>query len=69
MPSNHYKDKLQQDFIDKRTENLKWYLTNCRDMPTSSAVNDVGIWNVRKVDGNKYKVTFSIDQLITEGNT
>lgn len=75
----YYSWENNQDSIDKRTENLKGYLTKelqnldtdtiRRDIPTSSIVNDVEIWKVRKTENNKYEVTFSVDQLITEGNT
>lgn len=75
----YYSWENNQDSIDKRTENLKGYLTKelqnldtdtiRRDIPTSSTVNDVEIWKVRKTENNKYEVTFSVDQLITEGNT
>ncbi|MEY7999143.1 conjugal transfer protein [Clostridium sp. Mt-5] len=75
----YYSWQNNQDSIDKRTENLKGYLTKelqdlntdtiRRDIPTSSAVDDVEIWKVKKIDNNKYEVTFSIDQLITEGTT
>lgn len=75
----YYSWQNNQKFIDMRTENLKGYLTKelqnlntdtiRRDIPTSSTVNDVEIWKVKKIDNNKYEVTFSIDQLITEGTT
>ena len=75
----YYSWQNNQDSIDKRTENLKKYLTKelqdlntdtiRRDIPTSSIANDVEIWKVKKVDNNKYEVIFSVDQLITESNT
>ncbi|WP_430392617.1 conjugal transfer protein [Clostridium coskatii] len=75
----YYSWQNNQNSIDTRTENLKGYMTKelqdlntdaiRRDIPTSSTVNDVEIWKVKKVDNNKYGVTFSIDQLITESNT
>lgn len=74
----YYSWQNNQKSIDARTENLKEYMTKelqdlntdtiRRDIPTSSTVNDVEIWKVKKVDNNKYEVTFSVDQLITEGN-
>ncbi|CAB1253753.1 Conjugative transposon protein TcpC [Clostridiaceae bacterium BL-3] len=75
----YYSWQNNQKSIDARTENLKGYLTKelqdlntdtiRRDIPTSSTVNDVEIWKVKKVDNNKYEVIFSVDQLITEGTT
>ncbi|WP_407647139.1 conjugal transfer protein [Clostridium aromativorans] len=61
--------------MDKRTENLKGYLTKelqnlntntiRGEIPASSTVNDVEIWKVKEADNNKYGVTFFVDQLIT----
>ena len=75
----YYSWQNNQNSIGARTENLKGYMTKKlqdlntdtirRDIPTSSTVNDVEIWKVKKADNNKYEVTFSIDQLITEGTT
>lgn len=75
----YYSWQNNQKSIDARTENLKGYLTKelqdlntdtiRRDIPTSSTVNDVEIWKVKKADNNKYEVTFSVNQLITESTT
>lgn len=75
----YYSWQNNQNSIDARTENLKGYMTKelqdlntdtiRRDIPTSSTVNDVEIWKVKKADNNKYEVTFSVNQLIAEGTT
>lgn len=37
------------------------------DVPTSSAVEDVQIWNVKQKSDQNYDVVYSVTQLITEG--
>lgn len=75
----YYSWKNNQDSIDQRTEALNGYLTKAlqdlntdtirKDIPTSSKVNDVQIWKVRRINAHTYAVTFSVDQAITEGKT
>ena len=38
------------------------------DIPTSSAVNEVKIWNLEQAGTDEYTVLYSIDQTITEGD-
>lgn len=37
------------------------------DIPTSSTVNEVKIWNVGQASTDEYTVTYSVDQTATEG--
>ena len=63
--------------IDKRNEQLKNYLTEDLqllnvdmvrvDIPTSSTVRKVQIWNVSEVNDTDFKVLFSVEQQLTEG--
>lgn len=75
----YYSWKNNQDSIDQRAGALNGYLTKAlqdlntdairKDIPTSSAVNDVEIWKVQRINHHEYAVAFSVDQLITEGKT
>jgi hypothetical protein len=77
----YYSWKNNQESIDQRTEALSGYLTKAlqdlntdtirKDIPTSSKVNDVEIWSIKRINHREYAVavTFSVDQLITEGKT
>lgn len=66
-----------QESIDKRNERLKHYLIEDLqllnadmvrvDIPTSSAVRRVQIWNVSEVSDTDFKVLFSVEQQLTEG--
>jgi hypothetical protein len=66
-----------QESIDKRNERLKRYLIEDLqllnadmvrvDIPTSSAVRRVQIWNVSEVSDTDFKVLFSVEQQLTEG--
>lgn len=38
------------------------------DIPTSSAVNEVKIWNLEQAGTDEYTVLYSVDQTITEGD-
>lgn len=63
--------------IDNRENALKNYLTAelqalntdtiRKDIPVSAAVNEVQIWSVSQDGENQFKVTYTVDQLITEG--
>lgn len=65
------------DSIAQRVEKLKEYLTSFlqmlnedtirSDIPTSSAVKDVSIWQIEPKENREYDVTYSVEQLITEG--
>ena len=65
-----------QEAIDKRNEKLTHYLTEelqvlneemiRKDIPTSSSVNDIQVWQVSQVNENTFEVLFSVEQVITE---
>ena len=65
--------------IDGRENAIKNYLTGDlqalntdtirKDIPVSSAVNGVQIWEVKTDGENQFDVTYTIDQLITEGES
>lgn len=67
-----------KESMDKRNENLKNYLTENlqqlnedmirSDIPTTSTVRAIQIWNVSKIDVNSFEVLFSVEQQITEGD-
>lgn len=75
--SEYFSWQQSQESIDKRNERLKHYLTedlqllNAElvrvDIPTSSAVRKVQIWNVAEVNDTDFKVLFSVEQQLTEG--
>ncbi|EJM6036342.1 conjugal transfer protein [Enterococcus faecalis] len=66
-----------QDAINKRNEHLKNYFTEelrqlnidmiRTDIPTSSVVSKVQIWNVSKLSNTDFEVLFSVEQQLTEG--
>lgn len=74
--SAYYAWENTQESIDERTEKLKSYMTEelqtlntdsvRTDIPNSSAVKSFSIWDIEQVDDNKFKVLFSVNQLITE---
>ena len=63
--------------IDNRMDKLKDYLTDelqalnvdtvRKDIPVSSSLRGVQIWSVEADGENQFNVTYSVDQLITEG--
>lgn len=63
--------------LDNRNQAIKNYLTKelqalntntiRKDIPVSSSVRDVQIWTVTDDGENQFNVTFTVDQLITEG--
>jgi hypothetical protein len=65
-----------QEAVDSRNDRLKAYLTEelgqlnldmvRADIPTTSTIHKVQIWQVEQVDDNTYTVMFSVDQYITE---
>ena len=69
--------ELNDKSIDNRMENLKAYLTEelqtlnidtiRKDIPVSSSVRGFQIWTVEPTGDNHFDVTYSVDQLITEG--
>jgi len=74
---DYYTWQPLQALIDNRNEAIKKYLTDelqtlnvdtiRRDIPTSSAVQNVEIWSVNQDEEKQFQVTFTVDQLITEG--
>lgn len=75
----YYSWDNEPDSVNKRTEELKKYLTeelqalNAENMPlevaTKSSVDKVEIWGVQAKPDNRYQVLFSVNQTITEGET
>ncbi len=73
----YYSWEQTADSLDNRKEAIKHYLTAelqalntdtiRKDIPVSSAVNEVQIWSVSQDEENQFKVTYTVDQLITEG--
>ena len=73
----YYSWELNDKSIDSRMENLKAYLTEelqalnvdtvRKDIPVSSSLRGFQIWTVEPTGDNVYDVTYSVDQLITEG--
>lgn len=65
--------------IENRNNAIKKYLTEelqalntdtiRKDIPVSSAVSGVQIWSVTQNGENQFDVTFTVDQLITEGES
>lgn len=74
--SEYFSWQQSQESIDKRNERLKHYLTEDLqllnadmvrvDIPTSSAVRKVQIWNVSEVNDTDFKVLFSVEQQLIE---
>ncbi|MGX7198767.1 conjugal transfer protein [Enterococcus nangangensis] len=75
--SEYFSWQQSQESIGKRNERLKHYLTEDLqllntdmvrvDIPTSSAVRKVQIWNVSEINDTDFKVLFSVEQQLTEG--
>lgn len=73
----YYSWQQSPEALEQRTEMLKNYLTEelqqlnaemiRSDIPTSSAVSQVQIWNVSQSDESHFNVLFSVSQQITEG--
>lgn len=63
--------------LDNRNDAIKNYLTTelqalntdtiRKDIPVSSSVSDVQIWSVSQDGENQFKVAYTVDQLIVEG--
>ena len=68
-----------KEAIDARTAAISGYLTESlqdlnvdtvrSDIPTSSAVGEVKIWNIEQTSEDEYTVLYSVDQTVTEGET
>lgn len=73
---DYFSWQQSQEAIDKRNEKLTHYLTEelqvlneemiRKDIPTSSSVNDIQVWQVSQVNENTFEVLFSVEQVITE---
>lgn len=76
--TSYFSWQQSQDSIDNRNEWLKGYLTESlqqlnsemirADIPTTSTVEQVQIWNVEAREESNYSVLFSVNQLITESD-
>ena len=74
---SYYSWSNTQESIDARTAAINNYLTKSLqnlnvdtvrpDIPTSSTVTDVKIWDIEQAGTDKYTVTYSVDQTVTEG--
>lgn len=74
---DYYTWEPSQTSIENRNEAIKNYLTEelqtlnvdtvRRDIPVSSAVQNVQIWSIKQEDEKQFQVTFTVDQIITEG--
>lgn len=73
---DYFSWQQSQEAIDKRNEKLTHYLTEelqmlnedmiRKDIPTSSSVNNIQVWQVSQVNANDFEVLFSVEQVITE---
>lgn len=73
----YYTWSNNNESIEQRIKALKDYLTTSlqtlnedtvrSDIPTSSEVKDVSIWQIESKENCEYDVTYSVEQLITEG--
>ena len=76
---SYYSWSNTQESIEKRTTAINQYLTKslqdlnvdtvCMDIPTSSTVTDVKIWEVEATGTDDFTVVYSVDQTVTEGET
>ncbi|MDK2829540.1 MAG: hypothetical protein PWP67_2360 [Clostridium butyricum] len=74
---DYYSWQPSQASIESRNEAIKKYLTEelqtlnvdtiRRDIPTSSTVQNVEIWSVKQDREKQFKVIFTVDQTIAEG--
>ena len=74
---SYYSWSNTQESIDARTVAINNYLTKNlqdlnvdtvrQDIPTSSTVTDVKIWDIDQTGTEDFTVTYSVDQTVTEG--
>ena len=74
---SYYSWGNNKEAIEARTAAISRYLTKGlqdlnvdtvrSDIPTSSTVNVVKIWNIEQAETYEYAVLYSIDQTVTEG--
>lgn len=75
---SYYTWDNSKEAIEKRTASINEYLTKelqdlnvdtiRTDIPTSSTVNDVQIWNVAQSGENEFTATYEVHQQIKEGD-
>lgn len=75
----YYSWEQNSTSIDNRTKALKNYLTEelqalnsdtvRKDIPVSSSLQAFQIWSVKNTSDNTFDVTYSVEQLITEGES
>ena len=75
---SYYTWSNSKEAIEARTQAISGYLTKelqdlnvdtiRTDIPTSSTVKDVLIWNVEQSGENSFSVTYEVDQQIKEGD-
>ena len=73
----YYSWSNSQEAIDARTNKISQYLTKelqdlnvdtvRQDIPTSSTVTDVKIWDIKQAGTTDFTVVYSVDQTVTEG--
>ena len=73
---SYYSWSNTQESIDKRTAAINNYLTKSlqdlnvdtvrQDIPTSSTVTDVKIWDIEQAGTDDFTVVYSVDQTVTE---
>ena len=73
----YYSWEQSADSIERRTENLKYYLTDelqaltadtvRSDVTTASTVQDVQIWSVEEIGDKVYKIVYSVSQNVING--
>ena len=76
---SYYSWSNTQESIDARTAAINNYLTKSlqdlnvdtvrQDIPTSSTVTDVKIWDIEQAGTDDFTVVYSVDQTVTEGET
>lgn len=75
---SYYTWDNSKEAIEKRTASINEYLTKelqdlnvdtvRSDIPTSSTVSDVQIWNIAQSGENEYTATYEVDQQVKEGD-
>ncbi len=75
----YYTWNLGQESLEVRNEKLSGYMTKDlerintavirSDIPTASNVENVMVWDVKKLKDSTYKVTYSVTQNVTEGES
>ncbi|CZQ26781.1 conjugative transposon-like protein [Staphylococcus aureus] len=76
---DYFSWQQSQEAIDKRNEKLTHYLTEelqvlneemiRKDIPTSSSVNDIQVWQVSQVNENTFEYCFLLNKLLPKTKT